>query len=73
MKINIKVKPAAQENKIEKIDEEHYVISVKEPPIQGRANRALIFLLADYFQIPSSGVQIISGHTSRNKIISIIN
>lgn len=71
MRIFIKVKPSARENKIEKLDEEHFVVSVKEPPVQGRANRAIINELANYFGISASSVTILSGHTSRNKIVKI--
>ena len=72
MRINIKAKPSARENKVEKIDEINYIVSVKEPPIQGQANQAIIKLLAEYFNISSIRVKIVIGHTSRNKIIEII-
>ncbi|KKR23378.1 MAG: hypothetical protein UT53_C0021G0005 [Candidatus Yanofskybacteria bacterium GW2011_GWD2_39_48] len=71
MRINIKAKPSARENKVEKIDEINYIVSVKEPPIQGQANQAIIKLLAEYFNISSIRVKIVIGHTSRNKIIEI--
>ena len=71
MRINIKAKPSARENKVEKIDEINYIVSVKEPPIQGRANQAIIKLLAEYFNISPTQVRIVIGHTSRNKIIEI--
>jgi len=34
---------------VELIDETHLVMSVKEPPVQGRANTAVIEQLADYY------------------------
>ena len=71
MRINIKAKPSARENKVEKIDEINYIVSVKDPPIQGQANQAIIKLLAEYFNISSIRVKIVIGHTSRNKIIEI--
>ena len=71
MRINIKAKPSARENKVEKIDEINYIVSVKEPPIQGQANQAIIKLLAEYFNTSSIRVRIVIGHTSRNKIIEI--
>jgi hypothetical protein len=73
MKINIKAKPNAREEKIEKIDELNYVVSVKEPPIKGKANEAIRNALAMYFKTGSSRVKIISGYSSRNKIIEINN
>lgn len=71
MKINVKAKPNSREEKVEKIDEQNYVVSVKEPPIKGKANEAIRNALAVYFKTGSSRVKIVSGYTSRNKIIEI--
>ncbi len=73
MKINIKAKPGSREEKVEKIDENNYVVSVKEPPEKGKANNAIKNALAVYFKTGSSCVKIVSGYTSRNKVIEIIN
>ncbi len=72
MRINVKAKPGAREEKIEKIDDLNYIVSVKEPPIKGKANEAIRNALAVYFKTGSSMVKIISGYSSRNKIIEII-
>ena len=72
MKIFVKAKPNSRENKIVKNDETHFVVLVKAPPIQGMANRAIIKLLADYFEMDISRVRIVSGATSRNKIVEIL-
>jgi hypothetical protein len=69
MKINVKAKPNSREEKIEKIDENNYIVSVKEPPIKGKANDAIRNALAVYFKTGSSCVRIVSGYSSRNKII----
>ncbi len=71
MKIFVKVKPAAKENKVEKIDEINFNVQVKEPPVEGRANIAVIKALADYFGISQFDVRIVSGFTSRLKTIEI--
>lgn len=72
MKIFVKAKPSAKEEKVEKIDENHYQVWVKEPPIKGAANRAIAKALAEYFKKSLSQIIIVSGHTSRNKIIEIL-
>lgn len=69
--ITVFAKPASKENKVEKIGETEFRVSVKEPPVQGRANQAIIILLAEYFNVLSADVQIIRGHTSREKIVVI--
>lgn len=72
MKISVKAKPNAKEEKVEKIDDLNYVVSVKEPPVKGKANEAIRNALAMYFKTASSKVKIVSGYSSRNKIIEII-
>ena len=71
MKIFVKAKPSARETKVEKTDETHLIISVKEPPVQGRANAAIVAACAEYFNVPEYKVAIVSGRTSREKIIEI--
>lgn len=43
-------------------------IAVQAPPIEGRANDALIAFLAEFFAVPRSRVAVLSGETSRGKI-----
>ena len=71
MKLSIRVKPSASEEKIEEIAAGQFEVSVTEPPIQGRANRAVIALLARRFGVAPSRVFIVSGHTSRQKVIEV--
>lgn len=71
MKINVKAKPEAREEKVEKVDETNFVVSVKEPPVQGRANSAIVRALADYFKVSNSQVRLISGFSSRQKVFEI--
>ncbi len=72
MKIFVKAKPNSREEGVEKIDDNNFIVSVKEPPVQGKANLAIRNALAVYFKVGTSSVKIISGHTSRNKIVEII-
>jgi uncharacterized protein (TIGR00251 family) len=71
MKINVKARPNSRENRIEKIDEQNYVVSVKELPVKGRANAAIVREAAKYFSVPEYRVKIVSGFMSRNKILEI--
>jgi uncharacterized protein (TIGR00251 family) len=69
MKISVKAKPNSDENKVEKVDDQNFVVSVKEPPVNGMANRAIVKALSEYFH--TSRVRIVSGHISRNKIVEV--
>ena len=71
MKIFVKAKPKAKEARVEKIDDTHFVVSVKEPPTEGRANWGVERALGAYFGVPPSSVRIVSGHTSRDKVVEI--
>ncbi len=72
MKITVKARPASKEEKVEKITEFEFVVSVKEPPVQGRANMAIIKALAQYFRVSPSQVRLVSGFTSRQKVFEIL-
>ena len=72
MKIFVKVKPNSKQEKVEKIDENNYVVWVKEPPEKGKANNAIKNALAVYFKTGSSCIKIVSGYSSRQKIIEIV-
>jgi hypothetical protein len=71
MKIFVTAKPNSRQEKVEQMDESHYKVSVTEPPIKGKANEAIRNALAVYFKTGSASVKIVSGHTSRNKIVEI--
>ncbi|MBI2642555.1 MAG: DUF167 domain-containing protein [Candidatus Wildermuthbacteria bacterium] len=47
MKIFVKAKPSSREEYVEKVDDTHFLVSVKEPPVQGRANKAIIKVLGE--------------------------
>lgn len=48
-----------------------YVVSVKEPAVDGKANKAIINALADYFNTAPSLITLVSGATAKQKIFEI--
>ncbi|MDP2735269.1 MAG: DUF167 domain-containing protein, partial [bacterium] len=50
--IFVTAKPGAKEERIRKVDEMHFEVAVKEPPKQGRANKAIAKALAQHFGVP---------------------
>jgi len=71
MKIFIKAKPNSKNESVKKLSETNFEICVKEPPVKGQANVAIIMALAKHFGVRFSEVKIISGYTSRQKIVEI--
>lgn len=71
MKISVKVKPGAREYKVEKVDGNNYNVWVKERPEKGKANEAVIRVLAGYFKVPKSNVVVVTGFSSKRKIVEI--
>ena len=71
MKIIVQVKTNAKIDEIKLVDDRHYMVRLHAPPIQGKANEALVKLLSNHFDLSSSRIRIISGFSSRMKIIEI--
>jgi uncharacterized protein (TIGR00251 family) len=46
-------------------------VSITAPPVEGKANKKCIAYLAKYFDVAKSKIEIISGKTSKNKLIKI--
>lgn len=71
MKISVRVKPGTKQEKIEKIGERDFIIRVKEKPQEGKANQAVIRVLAEFFGVAKSGVTLLKGQTAREKVFEI--
>jgi len=72
MKINIKVKPNSSREKIERLAQGQFILWVKAPAKEGKANEAALKLLSAYFDIPKSRFMIIRGNAARDKLVEII-
>ncbi|NPB02796.1 MAG: DUF167 domain-containing protein [Thermotogae bacterium] len=72
MKVKVRVKPAS---KVAKVVEEEgtLVVFLKSPPVEGRANRELVEVLAKHFGVTKDSVRILRGKKSRTKVIEIVN
>lgn len=68
MKVSVIAHPNSKNPRVEKdlLDQLH--VYVKEPPLEGRANNAVVESLANYFKVPKSTVRLISGAKSKNKL-----
>ncbi|HXY62647.1 MAG TPA: DUF167 domain-containing protein [Nitrospirota bacterium] len=67
----VRIQPRARKNEFMRMDDGSLKIKLIAPPVDGAANEALVTFLADYFGASRSQVEIVSGHTSREKIVRI--
>jgi len=70
--LDVKVIPGAKKNAVV-IDEaaKRLKVYLTAPPVDGKANQALLRVLAQYFQVRSSQVAVIKGLKSRIKTVRI--
>lgn len=71
MLIRVKAFPDAEEEGFVKKAENNYEITVKEKPVHGLANKAIIRVLADIFGVPAEKIRLIKGFKERSKIFEI--
>ena len=71
MKIQVRVKPNSKSEEVNQ-EGDNLVVKVKVPPREGKANQAVIKVLAKHFGVPQSRVRILSGARSRDKVIEIV-
>ena len=67
----VRVHPRARKNAITGTVGDALKLALTAPPVEGKANQAVIEFFADLFAIPRSSVTIASGETSRNKVVRI--
>ncbi|OGE25883.1 hypothetical protein A3C26_00920 [Candidatus Daviesbacteria bacterium RIFCSPHIGHO2_02_FULL_39_12] len=72
MKISVIVHPNSKKERIEKDLLDNLHVYVHKPPLEGKANRATIEALAEYFKVSKANVNLISGATSKYKIFEIV-
>ena len=69
--IQVKVTPRARESSLTQLEDGTWVAKLKSPPVDGKANKELIALVAKQFGCSKSAVSIKSGAAGRNKLVHI--
>ncbi len=67
----LRVQPRASRNAIAGTIGDAIKLAITAPPVDGKANQAVIEFLANLFRVSKSSVVIVSGETGRNKLIAI--
>ncbi|KKK88886.1 hypothetical protein LCGC14_2738640 [marine sediment metagenome] len=68
----VRVQPGASKNEIVGVQQGALKVRISAPPVQGKANKALVNFLAKELGVKKSEIEIVSGHTSRVKTIKVI-
>lgn len=71
MKITVQVKTKSKMEGVEKISDDCYLVRVNVPPIEGRANKRVMELLAEYFGVAKSQVNLLRGEKGKVKIFEV--
>ena len=69
--IRVKVKPNARHSSLVEMPDGSWLAEVKAPPIEGKANKELVALIASHFHCVKAAVSIKSGMSGRMKLVRI--
>ena len=70
--LKIKVEPRSSRSEVVGPYGEALKVKLTSPPVEGKANKELVEVLAKEFGIPKKDVEIISGQSSKNKTVRLI-
>jgi uncharacterized protein (TIGR00251 family) len=70
-RISLKVVPGSSRDEVAGWLGDSLKVKVKAPPEKGRANEAVIALLADRLGVDASSIAVVSGHGSPAKIVAV--
>lgn len=69
--VDIQVKPRSSREAVGPVQADRLIVAVNAPPVEGKANEAVVRLLADTFGVPRSAVTIVRGETGKKKTVRI--
>ncbi|MBI3112637.1 MAG: DUF167 domain-containing protein [Ignavibacteriales bacterium] len=72
MKLSIQVKTNAKKNEVTVREDGSLLVAVNVPPIEGKANKRVIDVLAQYLGRPKSTIIIVKGKKGKHKIVEIL-
>lgn len=67
----LRVQPRASRNAIAGVMGDAVKLAITAPPVDGKANQAVIEFLSDLFRVAKSSIVIVSGEMGRNKLIAV--
>jgi len=70
--LTVKAVPRASKSEIAGADDDWLRVRIKAPPVDGKANEALVKFFAALFGVPKGAVSLVAGDVSRLKRIRIV-
>jgi uncharacterized protein (TIGR00251 family) len=70
--VTVHVQPGAKRNEIVGLHGAALKIRIAAPPVNGKANAALLAFLAEVFDVPVKQVRLLHGESGRHKVIEIV-
>jgi uncharacterized protein (TIGR00251 family) len=71
VRFTVRVQPRASRSRVEGVHAGALKVRLTAPPVEGAANEALIALLAEQLEVPKRAIAIVSGASSRTKVVEI--
>lgn len=71
VRLTVQVTPNAHRTEVVAMVDGAFKLRLRAPPVDGKANQALIRFLADALDLPKSAISIVSGHSGRRKVVEI--
>ncbi len=70
----VRVTPRAARNEIAGVlDDGTVKVRLTAPPVEGKANEALVKFLADVLDVAPSKIEIVAGETGRDKLVTVLD
>jgi hypothetical protein len=71
--VTVRVKPSSKKGSLVQpgLDGD-LLVYTNQPAVDGKANKAIIELLAKYYDLPKTNIEIVRGHTGRIKIVKVM-
>jgi uncharacterized protein len=70
--LTLHIQPGAKKTEFAGLHGEALKIRLAAPPVDGKANEALLRFIAEVLHLPKSAVTLKSGQTSRHKVLEVI-
>lgn len=72
MILQVKVKPRARVSELSQAPDGTWTAKLKAPPVDGKANKELIALVAEHFHCRKAAVEIKAGASGRMKLVRVV-